>query len=175
MTSSPITSWQTDKGTMETVIGFNFLGSQITADGHCNLEIKRCLLLGRKAMTKQHIKKQRHHFANKSLSSQSYGFSRSHIWIWELDCKENWVLKNWCFWTVVLEKSLESPLDGKEIKPVIPKGNKPWVIIGRTDTEPKSLILWPPVLKNWLIGKDPDAGKGWRREDKGTKDDEMGG
>ena len=98
---------------------------------------------------RQHIKKQRRYFANKGLSSQSYGFSNSHVWMWELDCKESWVLKNWCFWTVVL-KTLESPLDCKEIQPV-PKGNQSWIFIGRTDAETETPILWPPAAKNWLI------------------------
>ena len=106
--------------------------------------------------SRQHIKKQRHHFANKGLSSQSYGFSSSHVWMWELDHKEGWALKNWCFWTVVLEKTLESPLDSK-IKPVNPKGNQPWIFIGRTDAE--APIIWPPDAKSRLTGKDPDAGK----------------
>ena len=105
------------------------------------------------------MKKQIHYFANKGLSSQSYGFSSSHVWMWELDYKESWVLKNWHFWTVVLDKTLESPLDCKEIQSVNPKGNKFWIIIGRTDAEAETPILWPPDAKNWLIGKDPDAGK----------------
>ena len=108
---------------------------------------------------RQSIKKQRHYFVNKSLSSQCYGFTSSHVWIWELDYKESWVLKNWCFWTVVLEKTLESPLDCKEIQPVPPKGNQSWIFIGRTDVEAESPILWPPDAKSWLIGKDLDAGK----------------
>ena len=165
MAFGPITSWQIDWETMETVTDFLFLGSKITADGDCSREIKRCLLLGRKA--RQHIKKQRHYFANKSSSSQSYGFSSSHVWIWELDHKESWALKNWCFWTVVLEKTLESPLDCKEIKSVNPKGNQSWIFIGRIDAEAEAPILWPPDAKNWLIGKDPDAGRGWRQEEKG--------
>ena len=112
--------------------------------------------------TSAHIKKQRHYFANKGLSSQSYGFVwmySSHVWMWELDCKESWVLKNWCFWIVVLEKTLASPLDCKEIKPVPPKGNQSWIFIGRTDAEAETSILWPLDANNWLIGKDPDAGK----------------
>ena len=108
------------------------------------------------------IKKQRHYFANKSPSSQSYGFSSSHAWMWELDHKESWVPKNWCFWTVVWEKTLESPLDCKEIKPVNLKGNQSWIFIGRTDAKTEAPILWPPDAKNWLIRKDPDAGKDWR-------------
>ena len=113
-------------------------------------------------------------FADKGLYSQSYGFSSSVVWMWELDHKESWAEKNWCFWTVVLEKVLESPLDCKEIKPVNPKGNQPWIFIVRTDAETETPILWPPDVKSWLIGRDPDAGKDWRQE-KGTTDDEMVG
>ena len=112
---------------------------------------------------------------NKGLSSQSYGFPGSHIWIWELDYKESWAPKNWCFWTVVLEKTPESPLDCKEIQPVNPKGNQSWIFIRRTDIEAETPILLPPDAKNWLIGKDPDAGKDWRQEEKGTTQDEMVG
>ena len=97
----------------------------------------------------------------------------SHVWMWELDCKESWVLKNWCFWTVVLEKTLESPLDIKEIQPVHPKGYQSWLFIGRTDAKAETPILWPPDVKNWLIGKDPDSGKDWRQEEKGMTEDEM--
>ena len=124
---------------------------------------------------RQHIKKQRHYFADKDLSSQSYGFSYSHVWMWELDYKEGWEPKNWCFWTVVLEKTLESPLDCKEIQPVHPKWNQSWLFIGRTDLEAETPILWPPDSKNWLIGKDPDAGNDWRQEEKGTTEDEIVG
>ena len=124
--------------------------------------------------SRQHIKKQRRYFANKSPSSQSCGFS-SNVWMWVLDCKESWVPKNWCFWTVVLEKTLESPLDCKETKPVNSKGDQAWVLIGRTDAEALTPIFWPPDAKNWLIGKDPDAGKDWRQEEKGTTEDEMVG
>ena len=105
------------------------------------------------------IKKQRHHFANKGPSSQGYGFSSNHVCMWELYYKENWALKNWCSWTVVLKKTLESSLDCKDIQSVHPKGNHSWIFIGRTDTEAETLILWPPDAKNWLIGKDPHAGK----------------
>ena len=115
---------------------------------------------------RQHIEKQRHCFANRGPSSQSYGFSSSHIWMWELDCKENWALKNWCFWTVVLEKTLESPLNSKEIQPVNPKGNHSSIFIGRTDVEAESPILWPDA-KNWLTGGDSDAGKDWGRRRRG--------
>ena len=124
---------------------------------------------------KQHIKKQKHYFADKSPSSQSYGFSSSHVWMWELDHKEGWALKNWCFWTVVLEKTLESLSDYKDIKPVNPKGNQSWIFIGRTDAEAEAPILWPPDAKNWLTGKDPDAGKDWRQEEKLTTESEMVG
>ena len=110
--------------------------------------------------------------ADKCSSSQSYGFS-SHVWMWELDYKESWALKNWCFWTVVLDKTLESPLDCKETKWVNPKGNQSWIFIGRTDVEAETPILWPPDAKNWLIGKDPDAGRDWGQEEKGTTEDEM--
>ena len=111
---------------------------------------------------RQHIKKQRSYFTNKGPSSQSYGFSSSHVWMWELDHKESWVLKNWCFLTVVLEKTLESPLDSKEIKTVNPKGNQPWIFTGRADAEVEAPILRWPDEKSRLIGEDPDAGKDWR-------------
>ena len=119
----------------------------------------RRLLLGRKA--RQHIKKQRHYFAEKGLSSQSYCFSSSHVWMWELDYKESWVPKNWCFWTVVFGE------DSWEIQPAHPKGNQSWIFIGRTDAEAETSILWPPDATNWLLGKDPDAGKDCRQEEKG--------
>ena len=124
---------------------------------------------------RQHIKKHRHYLADKGPSNQSYGFSSSHVRMWELDYKESWAPKNWCFWTVVLEKTCESPLDYKEIQPVHPKGNQSWIFVGRTDTEAEAPILCPPDVKNWLIWKDPDAGKDWRQEDKGTTEDEMVG
>ena len=122
---------------------------------------------------RQYIKKQRHHFANKGPDSQCYGFFGSHVKMWQLYHKVGWVPKNWCFWTVVLEKTFESPLDTKEIKPVNPKGNQPWIFTGMTDAE--APILWPPDAKNWLIGKDPDAGKDWRWEEKGMTENEMDG
>ena len=136
------------------------------------------LLLGRKVMTnpRQHTKKERHYFPDKGPSSfQRYGFSSSHVWTWELDYKESWMPKNWCFWIVVLAKTLESPLDCKEAKPVNPKGNQSWRLIGRTDVEAEAPILWPPDVKSWLTGKDPDAGKDWRQEEKGKREDEMVG
>ena len=176
MASGPITSWQIDGETMETVRDFILGGSQITADGDCSHEIKRCLLCGRKAMTHlDSILKSRHYFANKGLSSQSCGFSSSHVWMWELDYKESWAPNNWCFWTVVLEKTLESPLDSKEIQPVHPKGYQSWIFIGRTNAEADTPIFWPPDVKNWLIWKDPDAEKDWGREEKGMVEDEMVG
>ena len=153
-------------------------GSKITADGDCSHEIKRHLLLGRKIMTNldsRDIKKQRHYFANKAPSSQDYYFSSGHVWIWELDCEESWALKSWCFWTVVLEKTPESPLDCKEIQQVHHKGGQSWVFIGRTDGEAETPILWLPHVSTWLIGKDPDAGRIWGQEEKGMTEDEMAG
>ena len=120
------------------------------------------------------IKKQRYYFVNKGPSSQGYGFSSGHVWMWELDYKESWALKNRCFWTVVLEKTLVSPLDCKEIQPVHPKGDQSWVFIERTDVEAETLILWPPDAKSWLIGKDPDAGKDWGQVEKGTTEEMVG-
>ena len=169
MASGPITLWQING---KTVTDFIFLGSKITADGDCSHEIKTCLLLGRKAMTNiDSILKGR----NFTRSSQSYGFYSSCVWMWGLDHKESWAPKNWWFWTVVLEKTLESPLDSKEIQPVHPKGNQSWIFTGRTDVEAETRVLWLPDVKNWLIGKDPDAGKDWRQEEKGTTEDETVG
>ena len=147
-----------------------------TADGDCSHEIKT-LAPWKKSydQPRQHIKKQRHYFTNKSPSSQSYGFSSSHVWMWELDYKESWAPKNWCFWTIVLEKTLKSLLDCKEIQQVHSKGNQSWIFLGRIDAEGETPILWPPDAKNWLIGKDPDAGKDWRREEKRMTEDEMAG
>ena len=119
--------------------------------------------------SRQHIKKQRHYFANKGPSSQSYGFSSSHIRMWELDYEESWVPKNWCFLTVLLEKTLESPLDYREIQPVHPKGYQSWIFIGRTEAEAETPILWPPDVKSWLFGKDPDAGRDWGQEERGRQ------
>ena len=163
-----------NRETMETV-GDYFLGLQNIAVSDCSHEIKRRLLLGRKVMTNIDtiLKKQRRYFANKVLSSQSYGFSNSHVWMWELDYKESWVTKNWCFWTVVFEKTLDSSLYSKEIQPVNLKGNQSWIFNGRSDAEAETTILWPPDAKKQLIWKDPDAGKNWRQEEKGTIEDEM--
>ena len=124
---------------------------------------------------RQHIKKQRPYFAKKGPSSQGYGFSSSHVWMSELDYKESWALKNWRFWIGVLQKTLETPLDCKEIQQVHPKGDQSWVFIGRTDAEAETPILWPHHAKSWLIGKDPDAGRDWVQEEKGTTEDEMAG
>ena len=148
-----------------------FLTSKISANGDCSHEVKKHLLFGRKAMTNlDSILKSRN--ITLTISSQSYGFSSSHVWMWELDYKESWVLKNWCFWTVVLEKTLESLLDFKEIQPVHPKGNQSWIVIGRTDVEAETPKLWPPNAKSWLIWKDLDAGKDWGQE-KGVTHGEM--
>ena len=117
---------------------------------------------------RHYVKKQRHYFVNKGLSSQGYGFSSSHVQMWELDYKESWEPKNWCFWTVVLEKTLESPLGCRDIKSVNPKRNQSWIFIGRTDAKAETPILWPPEVKNWLIWKDPDVEKHWRQEEKVT-------
>ena len=165
MASGPITSWQIDGEKVETVSDFIFLGSQITADSDCSHEIKRRLLLRRKAMTNLDsvLKSRDIALPTKGPYSQSYGFSSSHIWMWELDHKEGWVPKNWCFPTVVLEKTLESPLGSKEIKPVNPKWNQPWILIGRSDVAVP--ILCPPDAKTWLIGKDPYAGKDWGQKE----------
>ena len=161
---------------METVRDCIFLGFKITADGDCSHEIKRCFLLGRKAMTNlDSILKSGDITAVKGLSSQSYCFFSSHVWMGELDYKESWTPKNRCFWTVVLEKTLESPLDCKEVQPVDPKGDQSWVFIRRTDVKTEISILWPPDVRYWLIGKDPDAGTDWRWEEKGRTEDELVG
>ena len=175
MASSLIISWQINEETMETVTDFIFLASKITADGDYSHAMKM-LAPGKKSydQPRQHIKKQRHYFANKGPSSQSYGFSSSHVWMSKLDYKESWALKNWCFWTAVLDKTLESPLDCKEIKPVNPKRNQSWIVIGRTDAETQAPILWPPDEKSQLIRKYPDALKDWRQEEKGMTKDDMG-
>ena len=171
MASIPITSWQIEGETIETVRDFIFWGFKITADGNCSHEIKRRLLLGRKAMTNlDSILKSR----DITLPTRVH-FSSSYVWMWELDHKEVWVLKNWCFQTVVLEKTLESLLDCKEIQPVHPKGNQSWLFIGRTDAEAEAPILWPPNANSWLTGKDPDAGKDWGQEEKEVTEDEVVG
>ena len=170
MASGPIISWQIDGETVETVEDFILGGSQITADGDYSHEIKRHLLLGRKAMTNldSMLKSKDFILPTKMHLVKAMVFSSSHVWMWKLDYKESWAPQNWCFWTVMLEKTLESPLDSKEIQPVHPKGNQSWIYIGRTDVETETPILWPPDGKNWLIEKDPGAGKDWRQEEKGT-------
>ena len=132
-------------------------------------------LEGKFDQPRQHIKKQRHYFVSKNPSSQGYGFSSSHVWMWELDCEESCAPRNRCFWTVELEKTLESPLDSKGMQPVHPKGNQSLIFFERTDVEAETPILWPPHAKSWLIWKDPDAGKDWGQEEKGTTEDEMVG
>ena len=149
---------------MEKVTDFIFLGSRITVDGDYSHKIKRCLLLRKKAMINpDSVLKSRHTFANKGPCSQSYGFSSSHLQMWELDHKEGLVPKNWRFRTSGLEKTLESPLDSKEIKSINTNGNQPRIFIGMTDAEAEAPILWPPAVKSQLIGKDPDARKDWSR------------
>ena len=158
MASGPITSWQING---ETVTDFILGGTpkslqMVTAA----MKLKDAYSLEEiYDQPRQHIKKQRHDFANKGPSSQGYGLSSSHVWLWELDYKESWMPKNWCFWTVVLEKTLEGPLNSKEIQPVHPKGDQSWIFIGRTDAEAETPILWPLDAKNWLTWKAPDAGK----------------
>ena len=149
--------------------------SKITAGGDCSMKLKDAFAPWKESydQPRQHIKKQRHYFANKGLSSQGNGFSSSHVWMWELDYKESWVPKNWCFWTVELEKTLESPLDCKEIQPVNPKGNQSWIFVGRIDAEAETSILWPPDVKNRLTRKDPDARKDWKWEEKWTTENEI--
>ena len=145
---------------METVRDFIFWGSKITADGECCHEIKRHLLLGRKAMTKPKsiLKSRDITLQTKVCLVKAMVFPRSHVRMCELDYKDSWALKNWCFWTVLLEKTLQSPLDSKENQPVHPKGNQTWLFTGRTDVQAETPILWPPGAKTWLIWKDPHAG-----------------
>ena len=159
------------------VADFILGGSKITANGDCSHGIKKTLTPWKESydQPRQHIKKQRHYFVNKGPSRQGYGFSSSHVQMWELDYKESWGLKNWCLWAVVLEKTLESPLDSKESQPIHPKGDQSWVFFGRTDVEAETQILWPPDANSWLTGKDPDAEKDWGQEEKGTSEDEMVG
>ena len=161
MAPGPITSWQIDGEKVERVTDFIFFGSRITVDGDCSHEIKRHLLHGRKAMTNLDsvLKSRDITLLTKIHLVKSYGFSSSHVWMWELDYKEIWAPNNWWFWTVVLEKTLERLLDCEKIKPVIPKGNQSLVFIGMTDGEVEAPILWPPDAKNWLIGKDLILGK----------------
>ena len=177
MASSPITSWQIDGETVETVADFIFLRSKITADGDCSHEIKRCLLLGRKVMTNLDsiLKSRDITLPTKVHLVKAMVFPVVMYGCEELDSKVSWVPKNCCFWTVVFEKALESPLDCREIQPIHPKRDQSWVFIGRIDVETETPILWPPDVKSWLIWKDPDAGKDWGQEEKGMTEDEMAG
>jgi len=176
MASGHITSWQIDGETMETVRDFILGGSKITADGDCSHEIKRRLPLGRKVMTNLDsiLKSRDITLPTKACLVKAMVFPVIMYGCESWDYKEGWMLKNWCFWTMMLEKTLESPLDCKEIQPVHPKGNQSWIFIGRTDAEAETPILWPSDEKNWLIWKDPDARKDWRQE-KGMTEDEMAG
>ena len=169
MASCPITSWEIDGETVETMVDFIFWGSKITADGDCSHEIKRCLLLGRSVMTNlDSILKSRDITLSTEVRLVTAIVFPVVMYGCELDYKESWVPKNWCFWIVVLEKTLESPLDCKEIQPVHPKGDQSWVITGRTDVEAETPILWPPDVKSCLIWQDSDAGRDWGQEEKGT-------
>ena len=161
MAFGPITSWEIDGETAETVSDFIFLGSKITPDDDCNHKIKRCVLLGRKVMTylDSILKSRAIPLLTKVHLVKAMVFCIGHVSMWELDYKESWAPKNWSFWTVVLEKTLESPLDCKEIQPVHPKGDQSWMVIVRTDVEGETPILWPPDEKSWLIWGDPVAGK----------------
>ena len=154
MASSLITSWEIDGETVETVSDFIFGGSKTTADGDYSHEIKRRLVLGRKVMTNLDSILQSRDITLPTKVHRGYGSSCGHVWMWELDCEESWVLKNWCFWTVVLEKTLESPLDCKEIKSVHSEGDQPWDFFGRNDAKGETPVLWPPHAKSWLTGED---------------------
>ena len=162
---------------VKTVTDFIFLGSKTTPDGDCSHEIKRCLLLGRKAMMNLDsiLNSRNITLPTEVCIGKVIDFSSSHVWMWELDDKEGWAPKNWCFQTMVLKKTLASPLDNKKIKPVNPKGNQPWIFIGRTDAKAEAPVLGPSDAKSQLIWKDPDPGKDWRQEEKGTTEDEMVG
>ena len=174
MASGPITSWQIDGETVETWQILFWGAPKSLQMVIAAMKLKDTYPLEKSYdQPRQHIKKQRHYIANIGLSSQGYGFSSGHVWMSELDCEESWAPKNWCFWTVVLGKTLESPLHCKEIQPVYPKRDQSWVFIGRTDAEAETPILWPPDAKSWLIGKDPYAGRDWGQEEKGTTEDEM--
>ena len=177
MASGPITSRQIEGEKVEIVTDFLFLGSKVTADGDCSHEIRRRLLLGRKAMTNLNkcVAKQRHYSANKGLHSQGYGLPDGRVWLWELDRKEGRVLKNWCLRTVVLEQTLESPLDCKEIKPVNLKRNQPWIFTGKIDAEAEAPVFPLSGANRWLTGKVPDSGKDWGLKKKRVSEDEMAG
>ena len=173
MASSPINSWWIEGENVEAVTDYLFLGSKITAYGDCSHEIRRQLLLERKAMA--NLKSKDITLLTKVHVVKTMVFPVSHVWMWEVDHKEGRALTNWCFEIVVLEKTLESPLHCKDIQPVYPKGNQQWLFIGRTDAEAEALILWQPDAKNWLTGKDFDSVKYWGQEEKGATEDEMVG
>ena len=170
MASGPITSWQIDEETMATVTNFTLGGFKITADCDFSHAIKRLLLLGRKVRTNQErtLKSRDITLPTKVRLVRAMVFP---VVMYGCESKESWVPKNWCFWTVVLVRTLENPLESKEIKPINPKGNQSWIFIGRTDAETEASILWPPDPKSWLLGKDPDAGKDWGQEEKGTTEE----
>ena len=170
MASSPITSWQIDGQTMETVQSWFSWAPSSLQIVTAAMKLKDAPWKKSHDKPRHHVKKQRHYFANKGLSGQSYGFSSSHVWMWELVYKESWGPKNWCFRTVVLEKTLESSLDCKEIQPVHPKGNQSWMLIGRTDAEAETPKLWPPDVKNWLTVKE----QCWERLKAGGEGDKRG-
>ena len=177
MASGPITSWEIDGETKETVRDFIFLGSKITADAECKFEIKRCWLLGRKSMMNVDsiLKSKDITLPTKICLVKAMVFPVVIYGCESWTIKKIWLPKNWCFWTVVLEKTLESPLDCKEIQPVHPKGNQSWIFIERTDAEAETPKLWPPDVKNWLTVKDPDAEEDWKQKEKGMTDNEMVG
>ena len=158
----------------KTVTDFVFLGSKITADGDCSREIKRCLFLGRKAMTSLDSILQSRDITLPTKVRLVKAMVFPEV-MYELDCEESWVPKNWCFWTVVLKKTLESPLDCKEIQPVHSEGDQPWDFFGGNDAEAETPVIWPPYAKNWLTGTDSDAGRDWGQEEKGATEDKMAG
>ena len=172
MASGPITSWQIGGETMEKQWEMIFLISKSLQMVTASMKLRDAWKKSHD-QPRQHIKKQRQYFASKGLPSQSYGFSSSHVWMWELEYKESWVPKNWCFWTTVLEKTAESPLDYKEIKPVNSKRNKHWMFTGRTDAEAEAPVLWSPDAKSQFLRKEPDAGRDWRQEEKRATEDEV--
>ena len=176
MASGPITSWQIDGEKIDIVANFIFLDSKSLWTVTATMKLKDTWSLEESYdKPRQHIKKQKHHFADKCPSSQSCGFSSSYVWMWELDHKDSWAPKNWCFGSVMLEKTFESALDCEDIKPVNLIRNQSWIFIGRIDAKAEAPILWPPVAKIWLTGQDPEAEKDWGPEEKEATEDEMVG